>query len=276
MENIHYIPHIIHQMWFDKDPQKSHDTELPSELFKYNSYILTWKEHHPNFIYSWWNADRIKKMWEDPRLKRWRKFFYEGLQQHIEKCDYSRYAILYLYGGLYVDLDFTCLKPITSLFCGREFFFVNESSLHSGDIDEGRPRVSNAIMGSSPNHRIWPLLLDYIKENYTSSSHILLNTGPTILSKFIETYNIRKYPNSFVDTCLLLPLCGVEGGYKLDPKCRSLTDAYAYTKWFEGSGWGGQSGSTGSDRHWFLFLIIIVIIIIIVINFRSILRVLQC
>ncbi len=259
------IPHIIHHMWFDKDPAKSNDQKPPSDRPQYIAYVLGWKEHHSQYKYMWWNGARINELWKDSRLRRWEQFFHKGLKQHIEKCDFSRYALLYLHGGLYVDLDFVCQKPLTSLLRGRDILFVEEPQIHTGDIDNGRKRVSNGIMGAVPNHWIFPLLMDYITKNYTPGGSVMLNTGPSMLAKFLEVYNIKQYPHSFVDTCLLLPLCGIEGKYQLSTECSSLNNAYAYTRYFEGTGWGESEKKPPSrmlDSKWLVVLLVVVAIVL--------------
>jgi mannosyltransferase OCH1-like enzyme len=56
------IPKIIHQVWEGRrDP-------LPDF---YKQLSETWKEHHPDWQYEFWNGDRIEAFVEDnfPHLK---------------------------------------------------------------------------------------------------------------------------------------------------------------------------------------------------------------
>jgi mannosyltransferase OCH1-like enzyme len=37
---------------------------------------------------------------------------YDSLDRIVEKADFWRYAVIYVYGGVYVDSDVTCIKPV--------------------------------------------------------------------------------------------------------------------------------------------------------------------
>ena len=40
---------------------------------------------------------------------------FRGFEHPIQRADAVRYVILYLYGGVYVDLDYECLRPFDAL-----------------------------------------------------------------------------------------------------------------------------------------------------------------
>lgn len=249
MFRIMYAPKIIHQMWLDT---KVRDNTEPPEKYRKLGYSETFKQLNPEFEYKFWNWEMVDKLFENPLLTPWKDFFYNGITRHIEKCDFARFAVLYIYGGVYVDLDFKCLKPLYPYVKNREFGCFFEPPEHIEDIDKTDRRLCNGFLISSKGHWIWPKFLDYIKENYTVYHHVILNTGPAIFSHFEKKYHLLdNYPHYFLDTCLFLPFIDLRGGkYGISKICppNPLDYAVIVTFWNEGSGWGQVSMDTkGSD-----------------------------
>ena len=60
--------------------------------------------------------------------------------------DILRYEILYQYGGLYVDIDFECLKNFDPLLKGLNFF--------AGLSNTGVFEINNALIAACPGHSI--------------------------------------------------------------------------------------------------------------------------
>lgn len=251
------IPQILHQMWFDKI---DYDNETaPKKYPKYVEYTQKWRQLNPEMTYMFWNGRRIEELWKHPRLSKWKSFFH-SLARHIEKCDYSRYAILYLYGGVYIDLDFIPLKPIKPLLQNRKFGWCYEPSAHQEPMDEGYSRISNGFLMSTKDHPIWPQLLDVIMLNYDPNGNVLLNTGPTRLSRFARTHKIPQH--YFIDTCLIIPV-DVNGNTTCE---NSLESAYCYTRWYEGTQWWNDNNKVflqlSSSNIVFIVVILIILIIV--------------
>jgi len=95
------IPKIIIQTW------KLHI--IPPE---YKQWSKTWKTKNPDFEYRFYTD------------KACYRFIYNNYPQYldlyeflvgIEKVDMFRYLVLHKYGGVYVDMDTECFKPIGPL-----------------------------------------------------------------------------------------------------------------------------------------------------------------
>ena len=54
------------------------------------------------------------------------RYLYYQISQIIMKCDLSRYAVLYFYGGIYHDLDYICYQPFDSLIANRDILLCRE------------------------------------------------------------------------------------------------------------------------------------------------------
>lgn len=95
------IPKILIQTWKTK--------KLPD---KFQEWSLTWKEHNPDFTYMFFDDNECFKI----IFKHYPEYLdlYESLS-NIEKADVFRYLALHKYGGVYVDMDTSCFKPISPL-----------------------------------------------------------------------------------------------------------------------------------------------------------------
>lgn len=99
--NLHKIPKIIHQIY----ENYSGPSVLLLQLGK------TWKEHHPDWEYRFWNKESIDNFMKKyyPELIP----IYNVFRYPVQRWDAIRYLILYQIGGLYVDLDYEYLEQIT-------------------------------------------------------------------------------------------------------------------------------------------------------------------
>lgn len=88
------IPKIIHQIWFQSEKN------LP---LKYKIFQQTWK-NQPDFQYEFWDDQRIRKDILGHCSKEW-FHLYDTFPTMIQKIDLAKYFILYLYGGVYIDMD---------------------------------------------------------------------------------------------------------------------------------------------------------------------------
>jgi mannosyltransferase OCH1-like enzyme len=230
------IPFIIHQMWYDKSGK---DT-CPD---RYIENIENIKRICSNFEYIFWNNSMINELWEDNRLDRWKNAFYK-LEHHIEKCDFTRYAILYLYGGVYIDLDFYINKDISPLIKDKDLLLCEEPVEH----ENTKPTpITNGVTGGHTSHIFFYNLMNYIRDNYSSSHYgwmdILKYTGPIALS---NVYHSGNY-SPLTDYCYITPI--TYHGYK--PKLCDNYDPYMFTKWTEGIGWWCENGNCekGTEQY---------------------------
>jgi mannosyltransferase OCH1-like enzyme len=227
-------------MWLDR---MEYDNETgPS---KYHQAMQSWRSKHPFFKFMFRNRRRIEQFWDLPQLKRWKTFYY-SLEAHIEKCDFSRYAILYIHGGCYIDLDHTCLRNILPLLANREFGWAYETTSHTWPSDPRFKKVFNGFMFSKPGHWVWPQLMDNIMRNYVRKNgdwhwtQVIKNTGPLRLGEYVhESRLYQNRPDLFIDTCTIMP---INYDQQICPECQpdALETAYCMTKWREGTGWQGS------------------------------------
>lgn len=238
-------------MWLDRT--KLDNKSYPEKYDKYNEYHDQWIKLHPNCNFKFWNRRKAEELWSRNELSKW-NHLYSKVQRHIEKCDITRYALLFSEPGIniYKDLDILCNKSLVPLVTSRPFGWTYESEKHLDPVIDKSRRISNSIMFAESKFWLLPLILDYIDENYSSYQSVLENTGPTMLARFSKKYNLElTHPEFFVSPCLLLPL---DNTNSILAECSkdALKECYTYTKWNEGTGWGSEDTKFYSYCNWFV------------------------
>lgn len=150
------IPRIFHQIWLGPD-------DLPDE---YRGLQRTWTSRHPEWELRFWTEENL------PRNLR-RREVYELMRQPAERADMLRLELLHQFGGVYVDVDFECLRPIDPLLKGVSFFL---GALRSG-------RVSNAIIGSVHGHPLLGRALQELRPRTVYGPVDREGTGPLLLER---------------------------------------------------------------------------------------------
>ena len=114
------------------------------------------------------------------------------------KSDLWRYCVLYINGGVYLDIKFKIIKPLHTYVKKDTIIFVKD--LVSNNI-------YNAIMIASPNLPIFKHAINNIvhnvKNNYYGNSP-LDPTGPELLGKLIKKHNYTKYVTLYLATATSL------------------------------------------------------------------------
>lgn len=107
---------------------------------------------------------------------------YHSLKPYAYKADLARYCILYLYGGLYIDLSLLCLNSLN--FQEKNFFAFRDLP----EFSDPWWAVNNAIIYSKPKSNIMKTAIDlmvhHCKIKFYGVSAIDVG-GPTVLGKAI-------------------------------------------------------------------------------------------
>lgn len=175
------IPKIIHQIW------SGVDEPLPEHF-----YILgeTWKENHPTWRYELWDNAKMNQFVQEFYPEYWS--IYCRFPYNVQRWDAIRYLILDKIGGLYVDFDYECIKPLDDLFEGKTCCFALEPQTHC-EIFDKRIMFNNALMACEPGH---PFMKEIIRnvlsvkslscELKTKDACVLMTTGPWVLIDLYE------------------------------------------------------------------------------------------
>ena len=171
------IPKIIHQIWIG--PNK-----LPR---KYKPWMKSWLNKNPEYKYKLWTEKDIEKIKMRNALK------YKLAKNSGLKSDIARYEILYLFGGIYVDTDFECLKKIPDDLLNYDFV--------SSIIFDFKPSIANGFMMSKKKSAILLEIMKNLEINEKFDiQDVIQNSGPGLLTQryFKLSENIRN-------KCLILP-----------------------------------------------------------------------
>ena len=108
---------------------------------------------------------------------------YDSYDVSIKRVDAVRLMYLYAYGGVYMDLDFACLKPLLTSGLLQPGHFVAGYQLRQ----TGQPHaIANAFMASPPGHPFVAYLLSRLQQSATLG--VLAATGPVFLTQAVNEY----------------------------------------------------------------------------------------
>ena len=168
------IPRIIHQVWLGHNP-------IPPQL---QAWSATIREHHPDWQY---------RLWRDADC--------EHLQKLLTKCrnvacasDVVRLYALYAAGGVYLDFDIECFKPLEPLLDVAAFGAYDGCFYAGGHYRDwvGKPVVCNAVMASAPNQR-------WISDQILSLPYWAAKEppwGPKLATVFLND-EVKLYPTEY-------------------------------------------------------------------------------
>ena len=227
------IPKIIHQVWSGIDEPLPKHFEVLGD---------TWKEHHPNWEYVLWDNQKMNDFVLNHYPQYWET--YSSFRYNVQRWDAIRYLILDTIGGMYVDFDSECFKPLDKLIEGRECCFSLEPEEHQ-KMYNAKLFFNNALMASAPGH---PFMKDVIKKtfdynlNAANADNVLETTGPLMLVdlylNFSNKERIYLIPPEYTS-----PLTKQEGfefmmGHKSKEIEDKLKEAYSIHYFF--NGWVAQ------------------------------------
>lgn len=204
------IPKRIMQTWKNRN--------IPE---KWKSSPKSIKRHMPDWEYVLMTDKDNRKLVKDyfPDFLP----YYDNFSYSIQRADAARYCYLYVYGGIYMDLDFEVLKPLDDMFINdNEVYLVSSSNIGS--------YLTNSFMASKPRCKLWLDCIEAMKTPlpfYCIGKHfeVLNSTGPIMLTNVAAE---SKIVYGMLPGKLILPcsICNI--------KCRKEG---AYLKQLEGSSW---------------------------------------
>jgi len=173
------IPKIIHQIWIG--------SAVPE---KFRAFQESWKKFHPDWEYRLWTL-------EDTYTFGFKNFdLIRQSRNPGEISDIMRYEILLRYGGVYVDFDFECLRPLDELNKMYDFYIGIQP------LDCGHLQLGIGLIGSVPGHPILQEAVDTMREGWNLPENLKnppARTGPVFFTKvFFDSAN----QDGFVDIAL--------------------------------------------------------------------------
>lgn len=237
------IPRIIHQTY--KTP------EIPAgDWTAAHELCLNVHKRSDNWTHMFW-TDATARNFVDTYYHSFLEI-YDAFPYNIQRVDAMRYFILYHYGGIYIDLDVGCARPVESLLKFPAF------------LPGTRPLgVSNDVMGSRQGHPLMKALGDALltqgpRQNYgTKYATVFFSTGPMFVNSVLASY-WRTVIRAEKDKVMILP-----------PQFYDKTHASFFVH-FPGSSWHGTDAhGVMALIHWgWLSLVLIPLAYLIIVFIR--------
>jgi len=162
--------------------------------------------------------------WDDEKIRNFlvkhfdQKYIilYDSHTIFAQKADLARYTILYVYGGIYLDMDVLCRKNLTP-FLQYDFFFTDANFFGMYKF------YQNNIFGSRSKHPIFLFIFKnlFLRQNKSNSTfNVMYSTGPKLLYDSINEYKETTGKNDFriVDKKYINP-CNKFSGELCTYKC---------------------------------------------------------
>jgi mannosyltransferase OCH1-like enzyme len=186
------IPKIIYQTWktYDIPDQWKYAQKTVKEKNKDWKYVLLSDED---------NLQIVKKHFPDFLP------YYVNFKYNIQRADAIRYMVLYLYGGVYLDLDYQALKPFGSIILenGKEVGFIKSGNVNC---------ITNSFLCSHKGANFWLECIEEMKKPYkwwhvTKHLKIMCSTGPLMIDK---VYKENKDKSQLLEITVPCSVCNID------------------------------------------------------------------
>lgn len=166
------IPKIVFQTWKSK-------TDLPEN---YAYWSNTFRKHNPDYTFRLWD-DKDNRAFIAKNFP-WFLATYDAYPSEIYRADAVRYFFLYLYGGVYADMDTECLRPLNDMMNVEADVILGRM----GTNPHFEHSIPNAIMLSSPRQEFWLLVISLLVNPVIQHNRPEYTTGPVILKIAHDLY----------------------------------------------------------------------------------------
>lgn len=171
------IPRVFHHIWLGSD--------LPEQVKHFRE---TWREHHPAWELRLWREEDLDWL-ENQAL-------FDRAASYPQKADIARYEIIRKYGGVYLDGDMECLRPIDELLTDDITFFAGRETAVS---------IAIGILGSTRGHPLLRQVVAALPVSCFMNRHLGVNmqTGPGLLTTVVGQHrwenqqSVRIFPPAF-------------------------------------------------------------------------------
>lgn len=189
------IPKWIHQTWKSKEP----DTEI-------DRLRQSWISAHPDFKYSFYDDHDILQFirkYFDERVSR----TYRRITNGSLKADFFRYCVLYIHGGVYVDVDLMCLRPLTEGIIDFDLDDLITATDYQERDDQPknhmyrRDCIYQAFLCAQPFHPFIKYMINYmcfVMSNDLYKMDIFRIGGPEAFANGYDEFFKNHYPKHVV------------------------------------------------------------------------------
>ena len=183
------IPKVTHQIWFQgwhNLPEKyREDTEKLSIL-------------NPDWEHMKWDEEGLRA--ECAKFSPEALYKFDGFDRMIQKVDFGRYIVLYNYGGVSVDCDAECLRPLEKipgldrydLILSKNPLNRVENKVSTFGLSKNLIMLNNATVCCIKEHPVLKQFIEFLIKNESWNEDLMidtqLKTGPLIASIFFDKF----------------------------------------------------------------------------------------
>ncbi|KAI0638121.1 nucleotide-diphospho-sugar transferase [Trametes polyzona] len=230
------IPRIIHQTWKSET--------LPPRWAKISKEC---RDMMPDYEYKLWTDASAREFIAEHYS--WYLDAYDNYKYPIQRADAIRYFVLHYYGGIYIDLDIGCLRPLDPLLVHPVILPKTIPVGVSNDLmfaEKGHPFMAQTI------HSIMSFDYDWVL-NYPT---VMFSTGPMFLSAVYGAYTSAL--NHPTDVVRILPKSLYGKNAKPDEAPHSFFSHYYGSSWHaDDAAFIGFLGTWGKGLMWIGLLVLV-------------------
>lgn len=236
------IPKIIHQTW--------ETNEVPEKWKEAETEWRTFCDVY-GYEYRFWNANDRRELVATQFP--WYLETFDALPMNVQRADTWRYFALYVYGGVYIDLDFvpkhTNMAALLQYYNNIDTSVAVAKSATAQSLGSFGEILTNAFMMSEKEAPFWKLVWEEMKQPLSKGDwtrkmlknvpyfQVIFGTGPgatnKALKKYLSTEESKLHP--FVK----IPCEFISCGFEWDPKPFETQESAV--KLLEGSSWHTKS-----------------------------------
>ena len=163
-----HIPLLLHLLWPTRDLAFA---EHKAEAQEASRFVAQLRKLNAGWTFRVWTDDECDSLMATAmpeRLRAWR-----GLTPRMKRFDAIRPLILHVHGGLYLDVDVDCSRPLAPLLADPSTALVLRADFHGsapppayrralGIASRDVVATGNMVMGSIARHPLWLYYLDAI------------------------------------------------------------------------------------------------------------------
>jgi inositol phosphorylceramide mannosyltransferase catalytic subunit len=194
------IPRTIHRVWLGEEP-------MPAE---HEHFGETFAQHHPGWEMRLWTDDDMPEL-DITATER------ERARTASELSNLVRYEVLHRFGGVYIDTDVECKRPLAPLLRGIDAFAALELP----------GSACNAVLGAVAGHPVFARAARLARKTLGDGAHSADANGPYLFTLILEQ-ELEREPNMAIFGA---PLFYPYRWDELERRNEAFPNAYAIHHW---------------------------------------------
>jgi len=152
---------VIHRVWLGPKP-------IPAP---FEAYAQSWRRHHPDWGMRLWTDATLPPLACQAEIDRARDF--------KSRYDMVRLEVLRQCGGVIIDMDMECLRPLDPLLGGVRAFV--------GRTTRGR-RMGIQVLGAVPHHPLYERAIERFRTTAGVAPTASQESGPGFLTRLVADF----------------------------------------------------------------------------------------